>query len=277
MMLLRDKVSIVHGAANANSGWLGMDVGLWAAILTIVAAILTFVVGELLKARAERRERRRHVIEAWLNEAAEIADDPAVGIGNQYIRAHVLSVSVSPRQAMVAHWVYEVMARLAKPDQYGEGQLWLAHLGQALVRWHNGKLRPTDFWMSYKLLGLSRARGVSEHQLADEHNMQPLLTPFRYRLRDRVVMILGAGVDVDDEWWLFFPGLTRAERGVADLLRFNHIRRLTNSRWAPRWLSRYADWNDRVRLRVWGGAARRFRGWVWRLDQIWPSGASAGA
>lgn len=274
---LRDKVSIVHSAANENSGWLGIDVGLWAAILTIVAAILTFVVGELLKARAERRERRRQVIEAWLNEAAAIADSPSLGAGNQYVRAQLLAVSVSPSQEVVAYWVEEIMAKLSEPEPDGDRRLWLAHLGDALVRWHNGKLRPMDFWVSYKLLSVARNNAVGSHHFAVEHRMVPLITPFRNRLRDRAVMILTVGVDTDNEWWLFLHGLTRTERQVADLLRFMHIRHASYFHNLPRWLHSYVDWSEQIRLRVWGRAVRRFRDWAWRMEQVWPSGANAGA
>lgn len=272
-----------------SPGWLGIDVGVWAAVLAILAAVATFVAGELIKARDARRERRRAVAEEWLRYAHALVESPSLKLRDRSVGESLLALSVSPKQSVVASWVHEMMLDLARLNDEANSAVdnrasqavsmqnfRLAELGSGLIRWHHGDLRPLDFWIPYKLHALARWNKTEIQTLADQHRLAANLTPFRYRLRHRLAMILSVGVDVDNEWWLFYPALSRSEKAIVNALRWWPILRSPLLRRSPQWLSRYLRAVEAWRLRLYGPAVRKYADWAWSPNQLWPPGASAG-
>lgn len=271
-----------------EAGWLGIDIGMWAAVITILAAVATFVVGEVIKSRSARQDRRRKVAETWLDAATAIIDAPETNaIASSSTQASRLALNVSPRQEYVAYWAYEMLFEISRCSSevksghpnallyQSQVKLLIGELGMTLVRWHHGELNPRHFAIPYKLRARARQAHEPVHKIAEALGLLANVSPFKYRVRDRVAILLRVGFDVHTTWWMFYPALTRREQVIADHIRFQQLRKSKLVRYPliGGWLDRW----ESFRLRLFGPVVDRVVAWIWRPDQSWPPGASAGA
>jgi hypothetical protein len=286
-----------ESSVEAAAAWLGVDAGVWAAVLALAGAIAVFVAGEYVRARRDRLERRRAVLESWLRAVAEwVTEFRRSGSDSDealadVVNADVLVLSLSRRDSIVAYWMHEMLlelrdsvnletglpAEMVHQAKLSRATAVSSEIGGALTGWHAGRTAASDFWVPYKIRNYTRGNELNMYDFAEGLHLRPFLSPFRYRIRDRVAMLILTATK--DTWWLFWPTFGPIARDIATLMQM----RFPSAGWMRVLDTRRPTWHLKMEddSRRWvreslskpGGA---LVSWIWRENQIWPPGANAG-
>lgn len=271
-------------------GLLAVDVGVGAAVVTVVGAISVFIGGEYLRVRRDRLERRRAVLESWLRALAEwVADFQTTGKAPDrsfvgIVNADVLALSLSSRDAIVAYWMDEMIVELratatqetgldddsqAHAARVSQASFVVSGIGSSLAAWHSGVLKPQHFWVPYKLRRFARTNGLSLHQVAREHHLPAQPMPYRHGIRDTAAMLIM--VATRDTYWLFVPAFGPLATSIAQASQFKKPEWWLPSalvRVMPRWhrdLERNLSHRVRTALR---GPSDTLVARIWRSNEL---------
>jgi hypothetical protein len=183
-------------------------------VITVSVAIIVYIAGEVISSRRERVERRRVVLETWLEaiaawhyEAQQMTGVPTNTTLDR-ISKDSLELSFHSNDRWVAAWLslhIDALKQGAESLPQGSmGQLnyTVSYIGRWLIAWHKGAVRSSDFAPQTMLRTAGWGGQAGEHEKyaqAVERGFQKYVEVFRMRLRDQLVLVhLCAGESGDE-------------------------------------------------------------------------------
>lgn len=180
-----------------------MTVEIAAALIAALVSILVFWGSHRLATRAARRERRRKAIEDWLrslsdwvDQYAELSNTPDYSYNNLTSR-EIIELSLARKDRFLAWWMHEmavaIMLRRRKATESWSAQRYcvrdlnnlLRETGTALISWHHGALKSSDFNIPYKLRVNARNEKIDVGQYAKNLKLDDFVVPAKMTLKRR--------------------------------------------------------------------------------------------
>ncbi|MFE4229435.1 hypothetical protein ACFRJ8_16305 [Arthrobacter sp. NPDC056886] len=171
------------------------------AAIAAVVSVLVFCLGQLLTRNAARKERHRQAMEDWLRTLSKWVDDfgtPPLLPRYAYYELtsrQVLELSLARKNRYLAWWMHEmavaIMLRRKAASHSWESSATcrtdvdriLTDTGEYLLAWHHGKLKSSDFHISYQLHSQARRAKVDTHAFAESRKLGDFVNPVRMNAR----------------------------------------------------------------------------------------------
>ncbi|TFD59585.1 hypothetical protein [Cryobacterium sp. Hh38] len=268
-----------------------MTEGIVGVVITVSVAISVYVAGEVISSRRQRVERRRVVLETWLEaiaawhyEAKKLKGVPA-NTDLDRISEDSIQLSFHSNDRWVAGWLSLHLDALKRgAEHHPQGTMdqldyTVSYIGRWLIAWHKGTVRSSDFAPQTMLgtAGWGGAAGESEkYSQAVERGFQKYVEVFRMRLRDQLVLVLLCSGEYGDEmvralsprqfalWELTPPRRLQ-------LLREGFFGRLL----APGLMSSKSHLVERY-LKLWETVRQNLIRWLHSSKDVWPPGSYDG-